>query len=137
MDIFGYIKIGKRISKAHKAMFTHKTMVLWYKGNPIIGTMHDGLWYQQDLNGMWSSPKSHTSHFYLRQMKTEKEKILAIIAEIQEEREAAHIVPPHVLTAEIINRGFHQPYQAINELCEEGKINWCRTLNDMAFTIRK
>lgn len=31
-------------------------------------------------------------------MKTEKEKILAIIAEIQAEREAAHIVPPHVLT---------------------------------------
>ena len=52
MDIFGYIKVGKRISKAHKALFTNKTMVLWYKGNPIIGTMHDGLWYQQDLNGM-------------------------------------------------------------------------------------
>ena len=51
MDIFGYIKIGKRISKAHKAIFTHKTMVLWYKGNPIIGTMHDCLWYQQDMNG--------------------------------------------------------------------------------------
>lgn len=70
-------------------------------------------------------------------MKTEKEKILAIIAEIQEEREAAHIIPPHVLTAEIINRGCHQPYQAINELCAEGKVKWCRTLNDMAFTIRK
>lgn len=53
MNIFGYIKIGKRISKAHKALFTHKTMVLWYKGNPIIGTMHDGLWYQQDMNGKW------------------------------------------------------------------------------------
>lgn len=49
---FGYIKVGKRISKAYKAMFTDKTMVLWYKGKPIIGTMHDGLWYQQDLNGM-------------------------------------------------------------------------------------
>lgn len=70
-------------------------------------------------------------------MKTEKEKILAIIAEIQAEREAAHIVPPHVLTAEIINRGFHQPYKAINELFEEGKIKWCRTLNDIAITIRK
>lgn len=70
-------------------------------------------------------------------MKTEKEKILAIIAEIQSEREAAHIVPPHVLTAEIINRGFHKPYQALNELCDEGKIDWCRTLNDIAFTIRK
>lgn len=70
-------------------------------------------------------------------MKTEKEKILAIIAEIQAEREAAHIVPSHVLTAEIINRGFHKPYQAINELCEEGKIDYSRTLNDMAFTIRK
>lgn len=69
-------------------------------------------------------------------MKTEKEKILAIIAEIQAEREAAHIVPPHVLTAEIINRGFHKPYQALNELCEEGKIDWYRTLNDMAFTIK-
>nr|DAP90437.1 MAG TPA: LlaJI restriction endonuclease [Caudoviricetes sp.] len=45
-------------------------------------------------------------------------------------------MPPHVLTAEIINRGFHQPYQAINQLCAEGKINWCRTLNDMAFTIK-
>ena len=34
MNIFGYIKVGKRISKAHKALFTHKTMVLWYKGKP-------------------------------------------------------------------------------------------------------
>jgi|GEM_PF-725433 hypothetical protein len=70
-------------------------------------------------------------------LQEEKEKILAIIAEIQAEREADHIVPPHVLTAEIINRGCHQPYQAINKLCAECKINWCRTINDMAFTIRK
>lgn len=140
MDIFGYIKIGKRISKAHKAMFTHKTMVIWYKGNPIIGTMHDGLWYQQDLNGKWEqlmfqSEVTHVS--FLPSPNEDREEILAIIAEIQAQREAAHIVPPHVLTAEIINRGFHQPYQALNELCEEGKIDWCRTLNDMAFTIRK
>lgn len=141
MDIFGYIKVGKRISKAHKALFTHKTMVLWYKGNPIIGTMHDGLWYQQDLNGMWEllmfqSEVTHVS-FLPSPNEYRERKILAIIAEIQAEREAAHIVPPHVLTAEIINRGFQHPYQAINELCAEGKINWCRTLNDMAFTIRK
>lgn len=70
-------------------------------------------------------------------MKTEKEKILAIIAEIQAEREAANIVPPHVLTAEIIGRGFQHPYKTLNELCAEGKINWCHTLNDIAFTIRK
>ena len=70
-------------------------------------------------------------------LQEEKEKILDIIAEIQAEREAANIVPPNVLTSEIINRGCHHPYQAINELCAEGKINWCRTLNDMAFTIRK
>lgn len=69
-------------------------------------------------------------------MKTDKEQILAIIAEIQAERKAAHIVPSHVLTAEIINQGIHQPQQALNELCSEGKIDWCRTLNDMAFTIK-
>lgn len=69
-------------------------------------------------------------------MKTEKEKILGIIAEIQAKREADHIVPPHVRTTEIINRGFHKPYQALNELVREGRINWCKTLNDMAFTIR-
>lgn len=69
-------------------------------------------------------------------MKTDKEQILAIIAEIQAERKAAHIVPSHVLTVEIINRGFHQPQKALNELCAEGKIEWCRTLNDMAFTIK-
>ena len=69
-------------------------------------------------------------------MKTDKEQILAIIAEIQAERKAAHIVPYHVLTIEIINRGFQKPHQALNELCAEGKIDWCRTLNDMAFTIK-
>ena len=70
-------------------------------------------------------------------MNTEKEKILAIIAEIQAWRETAHIVPPHVRTTEIINRGVHKPYQSLNELVREGRINWCKTLNDMAFTIRK
>ena len=69
-------------------------------------------------------------------MKTEKEQILATIAEIQDKRESDHIVPPHVRTTEIINRGFHKPYQALNELVKEGRINWCKTLNDMAFTIR-
>ena len=68
-------------------------------------------------------------------MKTEKEQILAIIAEIQEKRKSSNIVPCHVLTTEIINRGVHQPQQALNELYEEGKIDWCRTLNDTAFTI--
>ena len=69
-------------------------------------------------------------------MKTDKEQILSIIAEIQEERKEAHIVPNHVLATEIINRGVHQPQQALNELYAEGKIDWCRTLNDTAFTIR-
>ncbi len=66
-----------------------------------------------------------------------KEKILDIVRGLQAEREARHIVPPHVLTSEIINRGCHNPYVAINELVKEGKLDWCRTLNDMAFTIRK
>ena len=66
----------------------------------------------------------------------EKEQVLSIIAEIQEERKAAHIVPNHVLATEIINRGVHQPQQSLNELYAEGKIDWCRTLNDTAFTIR-
>ena len=69
-------------------------------------------------------------------MKTDKEQILSIIAEIQEERKEAHIVPNHVLATEIINRGVHQPQQALNELYAEGNIDWCRTLNDTAFTIR-
>lgn len=69
-------------------------------------------------------------------MKTEKEQVLSIIAEIQEERKEAHIVPNHVLATEIINRGVHQPQQALNELYTEGKIDWCRTLNDTAFTIK-
>lgn len=66
----------------------------------------------------------------------EKEQVLSIIAEIQEERKEAHIVPNHVLATEIINRGVHQPQQSLNELYAEGKIDWCRTLNDTAFTIR-
>jgi hypothetical protein len=141
MNIFGYIKVGKRVSKAHRLLFEGKTLIMWYKDKPIIGTMIKGKWYNIDINGnkemlIYQSLVTHVS-FLPSLMKTEKEKILAIIAEIQAEREADHIVPPHVLTAEIINRGFQHPYQTLNELCAEGKINWCRTLNDMAFTIRK
>lgn len=69
-------------------------------------------------------------------LQEEKEQVLAIIADIQSERKEAHIVPCHVLTTEIINRGIHHPQQALNELYEEGKIDWYRTLNDTAFTIR-
>ena len=72
-------------------------------------------------------------HFYLLPM---KEKILKVVRKLQSEREAAHIVPPHVRTAEIINRGCSNPYAAINELVYYGKLNWCRTLNDIAFTIK-
>ena len=66
MDIFGYIKVGKRISRAHKMLFESKDMILWYKGRPIIGTMIEGRWYQVDLNGdreqlMFQSEVTHVS----------------------------------------------------------------------------
>lgn len=67
---------------------------------------------------------------------TGKEKILNIIEEIQSSRETAHIVPPHVLTSEIINRGCSNPYKDLNELYREGKIIFCRTINETAFTIK-
>lgn len=42
MKIFGYIKVGKRVSKAHRLQFEGKTLIMWYKDKPIIGTMTDG-----------------------------------------------------------------------------------------------
>lgn len=47
-------------------MFTDNTMVLWYKGNPIIGTMIEGKWYSIDINGnkemlMYQSLVTHVS----------------------------------------------------------------------------
>ena len=66
MNIFGYIKVGNRISKANRSLFEGKTLILWYKGNPIIGTMIDGKWYQQDMNRnleqlMFQSEVTHVS----------------------------------------------------------------------------
>ena len=66
-----------------------------------------------------------------------REEILYFISELQKEREEAHIFPAHVLTVEIINRGFHNPYKALNKLYYEGKIEWHRTINDIAFTIKE
>lgn len=66
-----------------------------------------------------------------------KEKILATIAELQRKREAANIEPAHVLTTDIINSGFHKPYHELNELYLEGKVEWHRTINDIAFTIKE
>lgn len=51
MNIFGYIKVGKRVSKAHQLLFDSKDLVIWYQGRPIIGTMMQGKWYQQDITG--------------------------------------------------------------------------------------
>lgn len=51
MDIFGYIKLRKRISPDHKRMFEGKQLILWYQGKPIIGTMISGIWYQVDISG--------------------------------------------------------------------------------------
>ncbi len=53
MDIFGYIKVGKRISRAHQALFEGKRMLLWYNDRPIIGKMKEGKWYQQDIYGQY------------------------------------------------------------------------------------
>lgn len=66
-----------------------------------------------------------------------KQRILAIIGEVQALKEEAHITPHHVLTSEIINRGCHNPYMTLNELVRDGKLRWHRTLNDVAFTINK
>ena len=51
MNIFGYIKVGKRVSKAHSLLFEGKTLIMWYKEKPIIGTMTDGKWYNIDISG--------------------------------------------------------------------------------------
>ena len=66
-----------------------------------------------------------------------QEKILSFIYELQKEREEAHIFPAHVLTIEIFNRGFQNPYKTLDQLYYEGKIEWHRTINDIAFTIKK
>ena len=51
MNIFGYIKVGKRVSKAHRLLFEGKNLIMWYKDKPIIGTMIDGKWCCIDING--------------------------------------------------------------------------------------
>lgn len=64
-----------------------------------------------------------------------KEEIFKLIERIQTERQNNHIEPHHVLLSEIINGGYHSPQRDINQLVGEGRLKWCRTLNDLAFTI--
>lgn len=66
MDIFGYIKVGKRISKANRLLFEGKTLIMWYKDKPIIGTMIEGKWYNIDISDnkemlMYQSLVTHVS----------------------------------------------------------------------------
>ena len=66
MNIFGYIKVGKRVSKAQRLLFEGKTLIMWYKDKPIIGTMIDGKWCIMDINGnkevlMYQSLVTHVS----------------------------------------------------------------------------
>lgn len=66
-----------------------------------------------------------------------KDKILSTVRKLQGQREEAHVTPPLVLLSEIINHGCKNPKDAINELCREGKLGWCRTLNEYGFFIKK
>ena len=66
MNIFGYIKIGRRISREQKTLFDSKEMILWYQGRPIIGTMMEGIWYHTDISGeyeqlMFQTEVTHVS----------------------------------------------------------------------------
>ena len=66
MNIFEYIKVGKRVIKAHRLLFEGKTLIMWYKDKPIIGTMIDGKWCIMDINGnkvvlMYQSLVTHVS----------------------------------------------------------------------------
>lgn len=69
-----------------------------------------------------------------------KEKIFEIISEIQKSKEQRHIVPSLALYSEIYNKCdiSHQDMEAtLNILFAEGKIVYCMTINQIAFTINK
>ena len=66
MNIFGYIKVDKRVSKDHRLLFEGKKLIMWYKDKPVIGTMIDGKWCYSDINGnneviMYQSLVTHVS----------------------------------------------------------------------------
>lgn len=69
-----------------------------------------------------------------------KEKILKTIEEIQGDKEHRHIVPALALYSEIYNKCnmSHSDIEAtLNSLFAEGKIVYCMTINQLAFTINK
>lgn len=69
-----------------------------------------------------------------------KENIFEIISEIQKSKEQRHIVPSLALYSEIYNKCdiSHQDMEAaLNILFAEGKIVYCMTINQIAFTINK
>ena len=61
------------------------------------------------------------------------EVLLNTIKEIQAEKKEKNITPNHALHAEISNRIHTEVKQALNKLCKEKKIRFCKTLNDLAF----
>lgn len=69
-----------------------------------------------------------------------KEKIFNIISEIQKNKEQRHIVPSLALYSEIYNKcdiPLKDMETALNLLFAEGKIDYCTTINQIAFTIKK
>ena len=69
-----------------------------------------------------------------------KEKILETIVEIQKDKERRHIVPALALYSEIHNKcnvSHTDMGAALNSLFAEGRIVYCMTINQLAFTINK
>lgn len=69
-----------------------------------------------------------------------KTKIFDIISEIQNSKEQKHIIPSLALYSEIYNKcdmSHNDMEAALNKLFAEGKIDYCMTINQIAFTIKK
>ena len=63
--------------------------------------------------------------------------LVEIIASIEADNESRGVAPSHAMLTEIIAEVDKRIRPELRQLCQDGKLDWCETLNSYAFSIKK
>jgi hypothetical protein len=62
--------------------------------------------------------------------------VIQVVASIEADKKANHIEPSHAMMSEITNEVTRRLKCELNKGVGEGKLDWCKTINSIAFSIK-
>lgn len=63
--------------------------------------------------------------------------LVDVVKAIEERKKAENIAPSHAMFSEIVAEVGNMVKPELRQLCQDGRLDWCETLNSFAFSTKK